>query len=141
MDIIDKSLKIALKAHKGKKDKAGKTYILHPIRLMTQMETEEEMAVALLHDAIEDSPITKEYLLNEGIPSKVVDAVQTLSKLEDENYDDFINRIIKNNLAAKVKKADIEDNINVLRLNALSAKDLERIAKYHKAWLKLSKIK
>ena len=137
MNIIEKSLEIALMAYAGQKDKADKTYILHPIRLMNQMETEEEMAVALLHDVIEDSEFTEEDLLNEGIPPRVVDAVICLSKLDGENYNDFINRVVENDLASKIKIVDIEDNINILRLNKLTEKDLNRIAKYHEAWVKL----
>lgn len=137
MDIIEKSLSIALKAYADKKDKAGKTYILHPLRIMAKMDTPEEMAVALLHDVIEDSNFTANDLLNEGISTIVVNAVQVLTKIKGETYDQFIDRVLENKLATKIKKADIEDNINVLRLNSLSTKDLERIAKYHKAWNKI----
>lgn len=140
MNIIEKSLEIALKAYSGQKDKAGQPYILHPLRIMAKMETEEEMSVAILHDVIEDSDYTADDLLNEGIPSNVVEAVQLLSKLECENYDQFVDRVLTNSLASKVKKADIEDNINILRLDFVSNIDLERIAKYHKAWKKLEVI-
>ena len=134
MDIIEKLLEIALKAYIGKKDKAGKTYILHPLRIMAKMTTEKEMAIALLHDVIEDSDFTAEDLLNDNIPSDVVEAVQCLTKENGESYEEFVIRVAKNKLAAKIKKADIEDNINVLRLSAVEDKDLERIVKYHKAW-------
>jgi len=134
MDIIEKSLEIALKAYSGQKDKAGKTYILHPLRLMAKMETEEEMSVALLHDVIEDSNLTAQDLLNNGIPSNIVNAVQVLTKLSGESYENFIERVLENKLASKIKKADIEDNINILRLNSINNQDLERIAKYHKSW-------
>jgi (p)ppGpp synthase/HD superfamily hydrolase len=137
MNIIEKSLEIALKAYTGQKDKAGKAYILHPLRLMNLMQTDEEMSVALLHDVLEDSEFTERDLLNEGIPPKLVDAVKSLTRLDGESYDNFINRVLKNELASKVKRFDIEDNINVLRLSRLTEKDLKRIAKYHKAWLKL----
>jgi len=134
MNLIEKSLEIALRAYAGKKDKAGNTYILHPLRIMSRLETEDEMSMALLHDVIEDSEITKEDLINEDIPENIAEAVAALTKLSNETYDAFIRRIINNKLAAKVKKYDIEDNINVLRLDSVSEKDLERIAKYHKAW-------
>jgi len=137
MNIIEKSLEIALKAYAGQTDKAGKPYILHPLRLMAKMETEEEMCVALLHDVIEDSDFTAENLINNGIPANVVNAVQYLTKNTGENYDAFIDRVLENKLAAKIKLADIEDNINVLRLNTVTEKDLQRIAKYHKAWHKI----
>jgi (p)ppGpp synthase/HD superfamily hydrolase len=138
MDVIEKSLAIALNAYAGKKDKAGKTYILHPLRIMAKMDTSEEMSVALLHDVIEDSEITAKDLLQEGIPENIVAAVQALTKIEGEDYEQFVDRVLKNKLAAKIKKADIEDNINVLRLTTVTPKDLERIAKYHKAWLKIN---
>lgn len=138
MDLIEKSLKIALKAYAGQKDKAGKTYILHPLRVMARMATEEEMAVALLHDVIEDSGYTEQRLVNEGIPDHVAAAVQALTKVDGESYEQFIGRVLRNALAAKVKKADIEDNINVLRLNSIGEKDLKRIAKYHAAWKRLA---
>ncbi len=134
MDTIEKSLAIALKAHIGQKDKAGKTYILHLLRLMAKMDSTYEMAVALLHDVIEDSDFTAEDLLQEGIPVEVVKAVQNLSKVKGESYDQFIARVMQNPLAKKVKVADIEDNINILRLERVGEKDLERVAKYHKAW-------
>ena len=134
MNTLEKSLQIALKAYAGQRDKAGKTYILHPLRIMAKMATEEEMAVALLHDVIEDSDITAEDLLKEGIPQNIVDAVVLLTKTRSENYKNFIKKLSTNKLASKVKKADIEDNINVLRLDSLGDSDLERVKKYHRAW-------
>jgi (p)ppGpp synthase/HD superfamily hydrolase len=108
MDVIEKSLQIALEAYAGKKDKAGKTYILHPLRIMQSMKTEEEMSVALLHDVIEDSEYTAEDLLNKGIPANIVSAVSLLSKVDEESYEQFIEKILSNKLASKIKKADIE---------------------------------
>ncbi|GAA3916834.1 GTP pyrophosphokinase [Litoribacillus peritrichatus] len=138
MDLIETSLAIALEAYAGQKDKAGKSYILHPLRLMSKASTESEMAVALLHDVIEDSDITANELLSRGIPSEVVDAVVCLTKQTGEEYEHFIDRVLTNSLATRVKQLDIEDNINVLRLASLSDKDLERVAKYHAAWQKLN---
>jgi len=134
MNIIEKSLEIALKAYAGQKDKAGKTYILHPLRIMSKMDSEEEMSVALLHDVIEDSDITKDDLIKEGIPIHVAEAVNALTKGTNETYEAFIERIKDNKLASKIKKYDIEDNINILRLKSVSETDLKRIAKYHNAW-------
>jgi (p)ppGpp synthase/HD superfamily hydrolase len=134
MNLIEKSLSIALQAHAGQTDKAGQPYILHPLRLMAKMDSEEEMAVALRHDTIEDSPHTAKTLLDAGIPLNIVDAVQSLTKSYGENYDQFIQRVLKNKLAVKVKKADIADNLDVLRLKTLTDADLERVRKYHKAY-------
>ena len=134
MNLIETSLHIALRAYAGKTDKAGREYILHPLRVMAKMKTELEMSAALLHDVIEDSEITADQLLAEGIPAEVVEAVQYLSRNENEEYPEFVARTKKNTLAAKVKIADIEDNIDVLRLTSLDEYDLARITKYHSAW-------
>ena len=134
MNIIEKSLSIAIRAYAGKFDKAGSEYIKHPLRVMAKMKTDAEMSVALLHDVIEDSEITADDLLSEGIPTEVVDAIICLTKIDNESYQDFIVRVKSNELAVKVKIADIEDNINVLRLEFLSDTDLERVKKYHSAW-------
>ena len=134
MDLIETALAIALKAYKGQKDKAGKSYILHPLRLMAKMQTEDEMATAILHDVIEDSDYTRAALINEGIPANIAKAVEVLSKTKGENYDQFIDRVSGNPLALSVKIADIEDNINILRLASITDKDLQRVAKYHRAW-------
>jgi (p)ppGpp synthase/HD superfamily hydrolase len=134
MTLIEKSLAIALRAHTGITDKAGHAYILHPIRIMLKMTTELEMATALLHDVIEDSDLTAADLLAIGIPDSVVEAVLCLTKQADETYQDFILRAKQNAIARKIKIADIEDNINILRISHLTESDLARVAKYHAAW-------
>jgi (p)ppGpp synthase/HD superfamily hydrolase len=134
MNLIEKSLQIALRAYAGKTDKAEREYILHPLRVMAKMTTDLERSAALLHDVLEDSNITAEELLAEGIPAEVVEAVQCLTKKEGEEYQDFVARAKQNKIAARVKIADIEDNIDVLRLAALDDYDLARIRKYHTAW-------
>lgn len=139
MNLIEKSLEIALQAHAGQTDKAGRPYILHPLRIMARMVTTEELSVALLHDVLEDSEWTVEALLQAGIPQTVVDAVQCLTKVPGEDYEQFIQRVRSNPLASKIKQADIEDNIDVLRLDSLAEEDIERVKKYHAAWNVLDK--
>jgi len=138
MGLIETALGIALRAYSGKTDKAGKEYILHPLRVMAKMATEEEMAVAILHDVIEDADVRVTDLAQAGIPWQVIEAVVSLSRSAGEPYEAFIQRVRRNPLATRVKLADIEDNINVLRLVTLSAHDLARVAKYHAAWQALS---
>jgi hypothetical protein len=136
-NIIEISLAVALEAYRGQVDKAGEPYILHPMRVMAKMDTNEERAVALLHDVIEDSDYTADMLLDAGIPQAAVQAVEALTKLDGETYEGFIERLKGNPLASRVKVADIEDNINVLRLDEVTEKDLNRVEKYHRAWKKL----
>lgn len=139
MNLIEKSLQIALAAYSGKKDKAGETYILHPLRVMEKMESTEQKAVAILHDVIEDSDYTAEALLAAGIPNQVVAAVVSLTRNEGESYAAFIDRVALNELATAVKLADLADNMNILRLEEIRENDLRRLEKYHKAFRVLKK--
>ncbi len=138
MNLIETALKIALDAHIGQTDKAGEIYILHPLRLMNKMDHDYERAAALLHDVIEDSYYTSEKLKEYGIPDEVIEAVLCLTKNQGETYEEFIERVRQNKLAKAVKKADLEDNINILRLKKLEQKDFDRLKKYHSAWNKLT---
>ena len=133
MSIIEKALEIALEAHKGQVYKAGEPYILHPLRVMLKMEDEISMCTAILHDVLEDSDFTAQDLVNEGIPEEVVEAIKCLTKGKDEDYFEFIDRVKTTDLAVKVKKADIEDNLNISRLPILTDKDIARIRKYREA--------
>jgi (p)ppGpp synthase/HD superfamily hydrolase len=133
MSNIDTALEIAIQAHSGQKDKAGKPYILHPLRLMHQCDTDEEKIVALLHDTVEDSDVTLEMLRESGFSSNIVKAIGCLTKINGELYENFIQRISVNKLATKVKIKDIGDNLDVSRLDSLSENDLGRIKKYHES--------
>lgn len=138
MNLIETALDIALEAHRGQTDKAGESYILHPLRLMNKMNSDYERASALLHDVIEDSFYSPEKLKEKGIPPEVIKAVLCLTKNNGESYEEFIIRAKSNKLARAVKKADLEDNINILRLKEVAQKDLDRLKKYHRAWKEIT---
>ena len=138
--LIESALHRALNAYAGKTDKGGKAYILHPLRLMSKLDDPISQCVALLHDVIEDSPTTADDLRQDGFPESVVDAVVALTRLEGETYEAFIERLLVNPLARKIKLLDIEDNMNLLRLKSVSPKDFDRIAKYHSAWTRLNSL-
>ncbi len=130
---LDKAIAIASKAHTGQVDKAGQPYILHPLRLMLKFTNEEQRITAVLHDVVEDSDVSLNDLKSEGFSEKVIEAINCLSKKASENYDDFILRISKNDLASAVKIEDIKDNIDITRIDKLSSEDLARVDKYHRA--------
>ena len=131
--IVDLALSIARKAHEGQLDKAGVAYIEHPIYVANQVDTEEEKAVALLHDVIEDSPVSAEELLQAGLPETVVTAVQVLTKKKEQDYQTYLETVKKNPLARLVKLADLKHNSDLSRLSSITEKDRERLKKYKKA--------
>ncbi len=131
--MLEKAIQIAAKAHEGQKDKAGQPYILHPLRVMLRTDTEVERICAVLHDVIEDTPVTLEMLKDEGLPPEVLTVLEALTKRHGESYDDFISRILENETACRVKLADIADNMDLSRLQTPSEEDLQRVEKYRKA--------
>lgn len=138
--ILEDAIAIAAEAHRGQTDKAGAPYILHPLRMMIRMKTEAEMITAILHDVVEDSSWTIERLREKGFSKEVLVAVECVTNRSGENYEQFIERAGKNLIARWVKIADLEDNMNILRIGEIKPKDLERLEKYHKSWCILTKI-
>ena len=139
MSTLQRALEIATQAHQGQFDKAGRDYIGHPLRVMEMGKTEEEKIVGVLHDVIEDTDWTFERLKEEGFSQEVIAALKCVTKLsENENYDDFIDRVKKNPLAVAVKINDLTDNMDIRRLPYLSDKDVKRLKKYLKAYKRLT---
>ena len=138
MSTLQRAIEIATEAHKGQFDKSGKDYIRHPLRVMEMGKTEDEKIVGVLHDVIEDTDWTFEALADEGFSKEIISALRCVTKLsENENYDDFIERVKKNPLAVAVKINDLSDNMDIRRLPYLSDKDVKRLKKYLKAYKKL----
>ena len=131
---LERAIQIAVEAHAGAKDRGGKAYILHPISVMMRCETDEEKIVAILHDVVEDTDWTFDALREEGFSETIIEALKTVTKhSEDEDYDEFIQRSLKNEIGRKVKIADLRENLDVTRIGELADKDIERINKYKRA--------
>ena len=118
--MLELALSIATEAHRGQFDKAGVDYVEHPIYVASQVDSEEEKAVALLHDVIEYSSVTAEELLNAGLPETVVTAVQILSKKKRQDYQTYLKTVKSNSLARAVKLADLKHNSDLSRLETIT---------------------
>lgn len=123
-----------MNAHAGQVDKVGMPYHLHPERVAARCSTEAETIVALLHDTIEDTDITPEYLLSIGFPQDIVDGILSVTKREGESYEDFVARAKQNPIGRMVKIHDLEDNMDIRRLETLSDESVARLRKYLKAY-------
>lgn len=132
--LLERALGIALEAHAGQKSKDGLPYILHPLRLMVKMQTDEERIAAVLHDVVEDSAVTLEALRAAGFSGPVLEAVRLLTHEEGIGYEEYVERLRANPMARKIKLADLEDNSDIRRLSGIEEKDAERLRKYHRAW-------
>jgi len=125
----ERAFDVAQKAHSGQVDKAGKPYIEHVVRVAESMTDENTKTVAYLHDVVEDTNMTIDEILVE-FGRDIALAVSAITKSNGESYADFIKRISENNLARTVKKADLNDNLDLSRLQSISKIDKERAEKY-----------
>lgn len=130
MNALERAIQIASLAHAGQIDKGGEPYILHPLRVMFRMTTQELKVVAVLHDVVEDSEWTIEALEKEGFPVQVLQALEALTKRPGEDRISAAHRAAANPLARAVKLADNAENSDLSRIPDPSAKDLERLEQY-----------
>jgi (p)ppGpp synthase/HD superfamily hydrolase len=134
-DMSKKAMRIAFDAHKEQTDKSGLPYIYHPVHLAEQMEDEISACAALLHDVVEDTPVTFESLRQEGISDDVIDVLRLLTHDGNVPYMDYIKKIKEsgNSYAIRVKLADLIHNSDPARLIEVNKKDIERLEKYKAA--------
>ena len=132
-ELTKKAMKYLFLVQGAQKDLSGIPYVFHPWHLAESMEDEFSTTVALLHDVMEDSGVAPEDLRAEGFPDSVVEVLVLLTRREDENYRQYIERLADNPVARKVKLADLAHNADLARLDAPTEKDFARREKYLQA--------
>ena len=130
MATLESAIQLAAAAHSGQQDKAGKPYILHPIRVMLSVSTTDEQIAAILHDTVEDTDVTYEQLSEAGFSAEIISAVRALTKLDGESRVDAARRAVKHPIARQVKLADVKDNLDISRIPHLTDKDHARLDEY-----------
>lgn len=116
-ELTKRAIRIAYDAHAGAFDRGNVPYICHPLHLAEEMPDETKTAIALLHDVLEDTDLTAEDLLREGIPAGIVEAVKILTRDKAEPYARYIEKVIRsgNEAALSVKYADLRHNMDESR--------------------------
>ena len=142
---LEATILFATSMHRGQTDKAGRPYILHPLRVLNNLgldATLEQQMAALLHDTMEDCGVTRELLEQQGFPEQVIVAVEHLTKDEaaQADYSQAIDRVLLNPIAIRVKLADLTDNMDLSRIDNPSEKDLARVEKYRAAKARLENV-
>lgn len=171
---LAEAIKIASAAHAHQLDKGGFAYILHPLRVMANLNSRdpELCQIAILHDVVEDcvkflleqhykkkdfenyKTIVKNIIRNSSPEEKVEQALEVLRQLGfservlaglklmtkkstdkgDEGYFAYVERMLSNYDAIRVKLADLRDNMDATRLKGYTEKDCARTVKYMKAF-------
>lgn len=129
--MLSDAIAMAVEAHRGQVDKAGAPYILHPLRLMLQQRDMPRRIAAMLHDVVEDGGVTLE-TITAKFGAEIAAAVDALTHRDGEPYDLFVTRCATDPIARDVKRADIEDNLDLSRLPEITEKDHARAEKYRK---------
>jgi (p)ppGpp synthase/HD superfamily hydrolase len=132
-------LVLATNAHAGQTDKAGKPYILHCLKVMHYLKSEDEelMCIALGHDIIEDTKVTYVDLWSQGYSARIIEGIRALTKQRGQTYDEYKHQVFANKDAMRVKMCDLRHNSDIRRLKGITEKDVARIAKYHQFYLEI----
>ena len=126
------ALIFATTAHDGQHDRSGMPYILHPINVANQLETEDEIVLGLLHDVVEDTAVSLEEIRSR-FGDRIADALDLLTKRPDEDYMDYIERVATDPMAVRVKLADLTHNMDPNRHKNPDEWDFEHLERYKKA--------
>jgi len=132
MSTIERAIEIAAKQHAGNIDKGGSPYVFHPLRLMFAVKSPFEKMAAVLHDVVEDTPVSLDDLRNEGFHPDVIEAIDALTKQPGESRIEAAKRAAANPIAGVVKLADVTDNMDLSRISEPTDKDFERLKEYVK---------
>ena len=138
-EMLAQMLHIATTAHHGQFDRGGNPYILHPLRVMSFLKTDDEelQCIALGHDVIEDTNTTYKDLRDAGISERVIDGIRALTKQPGQTYEEYKAGVFASEDAMRVKMADLRHNTDIRRLKGVTEKDIARMAKYHQFYMEI----
>ena len=136
-EMLSIAIQIAVEAHAGQFDRAGKPYILHPLYILYKLrdEDEETQCIGVLHDSVEDNrKITYAYLRERGMSERVIEGVRCITKVPGETEEEYLDKVLSNVDTMKAKKEDLNHNSKLSRLKGVTEKDLDRNKKYQKMY-------
>ena len=136
---LEDAIGLAVKAHQGQvyTTPSGEPFILHPLRVMLQVEADIERIVAVLHDLVEDTAYTLDDLHRLGYPDEAIEALDCLTLRDGEPYEAYIDRVAGNPIARRVKLADVADNLANHRWLEPTAQNRARVERYERAQARL----
>lgn len=138
--LLERCLRLATKVHQGQVDRFGHPFILHVLRVVTRARNKDERILAAIHDVLERSEHTIEELREKGIPDHVLTALTHITRVPEEDYDGYIDRVSKDRLATLVKVIDLSDKMDLRDVGQLSVADLKRYNKQLEAYQRLHKL-
>jgi guanosine-3',5'-bis(diphosphate) 3'-pyrophosphohydrolase len=139
-EMLGRMLVLVTNAHAGQYDRGGQPYILHPLKVMHYLKSNDEelQCIALGHDVIEDTDVTYKDLRDNGISERVIAGIKALTKVPGETLDEYKVRVFASRDAMLVKKSDLRHNTDIRRLKGVTEKDIARMARYHQFYVEIS---
>jgi (p)ppGpp synthase/HD superfamily hydrolase len=139
-NLLEKAVRLAAKVHKGQLDRFDMAFILHVMRVITRGRDEDERLLGALHDVLERSELTIADLREKGFPEHVLVALTHITRRASESYEAYIDRVLENSLAVRVKVHDLKDKMDLSNVGQLSVPDLQRYNKQLVAYERLKKV-
>jgi (p)ppGpp synthase/HD superfamily hydrolase len=134
--LLETAIRLAAKVHKGQVDRFGKPYILHVMRVMMRGHDFDEQVLGALHDVLERSNLTMADLEKKGFSPRILKGMVHITRIPEETYEQYIDRVMEDNLAIRVKLHDLADKMDLLHVEQLDPSDLKRynkqLAAYHR---------
>ncbi len=115
MSTLQRAIEIAVQAHAGQVDRSGRPYICHVMAVMRYLEGEAVQICGVLHDVVEDTGWTPGDLASEGFAPQIIETLSCLTRGDGEDYQAYLNRVLTNETACRIKLADLEDNLDPRR--------------------------
>jgi (p)ppGpp synthase/HD superfamily hydrolase len=138
--LLETAIRLAAKVHKGQLDRFNKPYILHVMRVMMRGHDFDEQVLGALHDVLERSDLSAEDLAKKGFSPRILKALDHITRRVDETYEQYIDRVMEDNLAIRVKLHDLADKMDLLHVEILSHADLKRYNKQLVAFHRMKKL-
>jgi len=140
LHLLETAIRIAAKVHRGQVDRFGKPYVLHVMRVMMRGHDLEEQVLGALHDVLERSELTVDDLSKKGFSPRVLKALLHITRIPQETYEQYIDRVMEDNLAIRVKLHDLADKMDLLHVDQLDPADLKRYNKQLTAYHRMKKL-
>jgi GTP diphosphokinase / guanosine-3',5'-bis(diphosphate) 3'-diphosphatase len=139
LKMLSKMLVLATNAHDGQFDKGGKPYILHCLKVMEYLRSEDEelQCIALGHDLVEDTAVTYLDLWSAEFSARVINGINALTKRQEQTYEEYKAQVFTNRDAMLVKLCDLRHNSDIRRLKGVTDKDIARIRRYHEFYTQI----
>ncbi len=140
LHLLETAIRLAAKVHRGQVDRFGKPYILHVMRVMMRGHDLEEQVLGALHDVLERSTLTAEDIIKKGFSPRIVKALEHITRVPQETYEQYIDRVMEDNLAIRVKLHDLADKMDLLHVDQLDPADLKRYNKQLTAYHRMKRL-